>query len=380
MSRTSFVEASSLTPQEVDAELRAAVRDYRSAEQRSVLCFAEVVERQLFREIGYGTIFEYASEALGFSRQRTYGFLQLAEAIQRLPQLRAALVAGEIGWTKAREIIKVAGPGSVAKWISLAQRVSRRELEERVLRARQRRVVERKTNPAQPALAAKPAKPAKAPARGPRPGTVDTQRPRPESISAQGSLLDIPTDPVDESPEQVAHRLTPAQLARYEALIEKLYKLRAVPAGSTREEILLAALDALVASANGKLSPRGDNATPYRIIVSECPSCRRACLQTNRGTKGIATHELEAMKCDAIIEDDQGHRRRTIPPRVRRAVLKRDQHRCQAPGCTNTRYLEIHHIRAVKNGGTNRLANLTTRCSRCHRRVHARDYRTAVIA
>ena len=340
------------TAGEVDAELRCALRDYCRAEQRSVLCFAEVVERNLYRELGHATIFEYASEALGFSRQRTYGFLRLAEAFQRLPELRAVLIAGEIGWTKAREIIKVAGPKSVDRWITLAKRRSRRELETKVLRARERRFVARKGNPAQRVLAPKPVA---------GPTTL---------VPLQDSLLDLPDDLVDESPEPVTYRLTSTQLARYEALIEKLHKLRAVPAGSSREEILLAALEALVSSANSELSPRGDTGTPYRIIVSECPSCKRARVQTNRGTKQIAKHELQAMQCDATIEDEQGRRRRTIPPRVRRAVLKRDQHRCQAPGCTNTRFLEIHHIKPLQNGGTNDLENLVTLCSSCHRLRH----------
>ena len=345
------------TAGEVDAELRCALRDYHRAEQRSVLCFAEVVERRLFRELGYATIFEYASEALGFSDKRTYGFLRLAEAFQRLPELRDALIADEIGWTKAREIIKVAGPKSVGQWISRAKGTSRRELETKVRSARERRVMARKTNPAQRVLAPKSA--------------VGPKTPVPQ----QNSLLDLPADLVDESPEAVTYRLTPMQLARYEALIEKMHKLRAVPAGSSREEILLAALDALVGSAGSELSPRGDNGTPYRIVVSECPSCKCARVQTNRGTKRIAKHELRAMKCDATIEDEQGRRRRTIPPRVRRAVLKRDQHRCQAPGCRNTHFLEIHHIRARRDGGSNDLQNLATLCSGCHRMMHERGLR-----
>lgn len=332
------------TAHEVDTELRRALHDYHRAEQQSVLCFAEVVARGLYRDLGYASIFDYAAEALGFSRQRTYGFLRLAEALERLPELRAALMAGEIGWTKAREIIKVAGPKSAAKWIGMAIRLPRRELEGRVVKARQRRALGRRANPAQGELA--PRKPA----------------------ARQEVLPELP----DESPEPVTFRLMPGQLARYEALIEKLHKLRAVPAGSSREEILIAALEALVASADrSRLSPRGNNGTPYRIVVSECPVCKRAQVATNRGAKRVPQGELEAMKCDAVIENEEGRRQRTIPPRVRRAVLKRDRHRCQAPGCTNTRFLEVHHIKRRANGGGNDAANLITLCSRCHRWVHA---------
>lgn len=37
----------------------------------------------------------------------------------------------------------------------------------------------------------------------------------------------------------------------------------------------------------------------------------------------------------------------TIPPALRRAVLVRDQHRCQVPGCKNAAYLDLHHLSCV---------------------------------
>ena len=35
-----------------------------------------------------------------------------------------------------------------------------------------------------------------------------------------------------------------------------------------------------------------------------------------------------------------------------------------------TRFLEIHHVAPRNEGGTNRIENLTTLCSRCHRFTH----------
>jgi hypothetical protein len=36
---------------------------------------------------------------------------------------------------------------------------------------------------------------------------------------------------------------------------------------------------------------------------------------------------------------------------VRRAVLQRDGHRCQVPGCTNRLWLDIHHLAYRRDGG-----------------------------
>jgi hypothetical protein len=43
---------------------------------------------------------------------------------------------------------------------------------------------------------------------------------------------------------------------------------------------------------------------------------------------------------------------------LRRAVLLRDQHRCQVPGCNNVTWLDIHHIELRSEGGRHAMENL----------------------
>jgi Holliday junction resolvase RuvA-like protein len=62
--------------------------------------------------------------------------------------------------------------------------------------------------------------------------------------------------------------------------------------------------------------------------------------------------------------------KQTIPPALRRAVLLRDQHRCQVPGCRNTTFLDLHHIQLRSEGGPNELANILSSCGSHHRAVH----------
>jgi 5-methylcytosine-specific restriction endonuclease McrA len=51
-------------------------------------------------------------------------------------------------------------------------------------------------------------------------------------------------------------------------------------------------------------------------------------------------------------------------------VLARDSHRCQAPGCRATRFLEVHHLEPRRQGGRNSAANLITLCAACHGLLH----------
>lgn len=70
---------------------------------------------------------------------------------------------------------------------------------------------------------------------------------------------------------------------------------------------------------------------------------------------------------------------RSIPDRVRRRVLQRDQHKCQRQECgwhhgqwnqSDPRHLEVHHITAHAEGGENTAENLVTYCNICHDEVH----------
>ncbi|MFH2053720.1 MAG: HNH endonuclease, partial [bacterium] len=103
----------------------------------------------------------------------------------------------------------------------------------------------------------------------------------------------------------------------------------------------------------------------------QCPDCGRFSASTSRGDLALGPGDADRLSCDSRIDDPRtGRNTTTIPPRVRRRVLARDGHRCQGAGCTNTRFLEVHHVLPRARGGTNRPDNLITLCSACHRHIH----------
>jgi hypothetical protein len=54
---------------------------------------------------------------------------------------------------------------------------------------------------------------------------------------------------------------------------------------------------------------------------------------------------------------------------MRRALRARDQG-CRFPGCTNTHFIDGHHIRHWADGGETSLGNLVQLCRHHHRLVH----------
>jgi hypothetical protein len=70
---------------------------------------------------------------------------------------------------------------------------------------------------------------------------------------------------------------------------------------------------------------------------------------------------------------DVGRKTRVIPPSIRRALKRRDGG-CRFPGCTNTKFVDGHHIVHWADGGATSLDNLVSLCRFHHRLVHEGGY------
>jgi hypothetical protein len=321
----------------VDAHLRAAVAELRRAERSAVLWFAELMRRRLYRDCGYSSIHAYAEAVLGFGQAKTYQFIRLAESLDKLPQLRASVEAGEMPWTKARSVAAVATPRSEDQWIELAKQSSARQLEARI-RERRR---EARRDPGQGDLLA--------PAPGPIPAPAPFPAPAPKV--------------------QVSFTLEPEQHARWLGIVERLRKQGET---GTREELLLAAFAALAEAECTRAQTEAEctrvqNEPPYQVVIYRCEDCGAARLPDGRPLAPAAAAQAA---CDCRTQRESEPNRASIPPALRRQVLARDSHRCQAPGCRATRFLEVHHREPRWRGGRNSAANLITLCAACHRLLH----------
>ena len=71
-----------------------------------------------------------------------------------------------------------------------------------------------------------------------------------------------------------------------------------------------------------------------------------------------------------------GRRNRTIPPSVRRALEARDRG-CRFPGC-GLRFTDAHHVKHWADGGESSLRNVLLLCKRHHRAVHEGGVRVCI--
>ncbi|MFO7610519.1 MAG: DUF222 domain-containing protein, partial [Candidatus Krumholzibacteriia bacterium] len=137
---------------EVHRALLAADAAADRARHCAVLWFGEVLRRGLYRDLGYGSMPQYAKTALGFSSSKTTDFMTLAQKLDALPAVRAELAAGHIGYTQAREVVKVATPVTDEHWAAEARTRTRQDLAQRVkvvqAKAKRRRSAQLELGPA----------------------------------------------------------------------------------------------------------------------------------------------------------------------------------------------------------------------------------------
>ena len=224
-----------LSAHHVDAALKRAVRTLEQAEHNALLWFGEVLRRKLYRKLGYSSINQYAAVELKFSRSKTGDFIRLATKLEELPAVRESVASGKVGYTKAREIIKVATPATEAVWVEAASSHSRRELEKKVATVRLRAKAKRRADPAQQDLLAA------------------------ESANDASGAAACSEAQLAEIPVRVSLEMSPEQFARYEALWEQLYKQGGVPTGAAKVNLLLEAMACLVEERGGadERAPRG---------------------------------------------------------------------------------------------------------------------------
>lgn len=88
---------------------------------------------------------------------------------------------------------------------------------------------------------------------------------------------------------------------------------------------------------------------------------------------------LQRLACDPVVrliirDQDRvvgiGRASRQIPGWLRDLVYQRDGYQCQFPGCTHTRWLQVHHIIPWSQGGTTDLDNLILLCGHHYRYLH----------
>jgi hypothetical protein len=237
----------------------------------------------------------------------------VAEALQHLPELEAALRDGALCWSAVRELTRVAVPENEQDWLQVARGKTQRQIEQLV---------------------------------------------------SGRKLGDGPDSAAGPTRHVLRFEVSAATLATFR---EAMAKLRRTAGESLDDDA------ALLLLARQVLEGQSDEGrSSYQIAVTVCERCERGFQQGQGELVEIDAATIEAAKCDAqaigSLHTAAAHvgttdtrvgngtlrsarAKQNIPPATRRLVMRRHARRCVVPRCQHSRFVDVHHLYLRSEGG-----------------------------
>src|SRR6188768_3425065 len=112
----------------IDAELVAVAREESGLRLRLGQVLEVMQRKGCCFELGFSSLGAYALERCERGVRWVEVACCLARRLESLPLLRAALASGQISWSAAELLARVARPESEAQWLERAQQLTVRQL------------------------------------------------------------------------------------------------------------------------------------------------------------------------------------------------------------------------------------------------------------
>jgi hypothetical protein len=299
----------------VHRRLRRIVKARGALDAQEAAALREAQQLRLWRRYGHNSLLDYMEREMGYTPRAALERLRVAEAIQELPQIGEALAQGELSFSGARELTRVATGETEGEWLDAAADKNIRQVEDLVTGHKKG---DRPTDPALPRLRKK----------------VLRFEVKPETYALARQVQNILEN---ERGERLDDDAVMAALCR----------------------------DFLDARANGA-TKRARSRAAYQVAVTVCEQCKRGWQDGGGITVEMSPSAIERAQCDAerigSVDGDQITRaKQDIPEATRRKVLRRDHQRCRVPGCRSLN-VDVHHIVPRAEGGTHDPSALACMC------------------
>ncbi len=327
---------------------------------------------------GFTSFGQWASVDLGLSSRAASALADAGDALADRPQVRAAWESGVLSTTKAQCVLGVATDASESSWCELAAEASAAQL----------------------------SRIASAYRRNQRADDEAAARRQGRAAEDREAACGVWWHTRDDGLRELLAVLAPDDAAVVQAALETEIETqwRADHDGTSDDadtdgEVVKAApmptakrrLDALVAVAANRLEAgavpivRGEHT---EVVLHVDESFLRADadggLCDAQNGPDLEWADARRLACDARIRGlvrgadgsavDLGRSQRLVSDKQRRLLTARD-HGCRFPGCSNTRYVDAHHVIEWEDGGPTDLANLISLCNRHHRLAHHGSFR-----
>lgn len=315
---------------EVLARVHAAARDERFATAQLIALLMELDARRLYLGEGCSSLFTYCTQLLHLSEHAAYNRIETARAARRFPVILELVESAAVTLTTIRLLAPHLTDTNHRDVLERARHKTKREIELVVATLNPR--------PDVPSAVRKLPTPTRPPL--PRPSLATEETAKADiSMAAKTALTTAPPSP------------RPAEV---KPLAPERYKIQFTISRETYQQLRRAQDLLRHAVPNGDLAMIFERA--LTLLISDLERTRI----------GNTVHPRTPR--------DVRHNSRHIPASVKRSVWQRDDGRCAFEGahgrCTETAFLEYHHVVPFAEGGETSPRNLELPC-RAHNQYEA---------
>lgn len=385
-------DLSDLAPERLEAEITEQAAHLDAGTCRFLLLVAEFDRREAWKPWGCRSCAHWLSWQCGIALGPAREQVRVARALEHLPRVREAFARGELSYSKARALTRIATPGIEQDLVQMARHATAAQLERLVRgyrgalvgseganRRHERRylrtyvdedgslVVRARLDPEDGEVVMKAIDQAVRAARAERQGdgdvSAETQQER-HPTAGMG-----PLGPMRVSAETLNGHGVSAETPPGD--VEDVW-------GAERADALGVIAASYLAGGRDRLPADEGSLLVVHVDASTLAHDEGAPPHLEDGG-GISPEGARRLGCDASVVEvltgergeplSVGRRRRSIPPSIRRALRVRDRG-CRFPTCTQARRLVAHHVRHWARGGETSLDNLVELCRFHHRAVH----------
>jgi 5-methylcytosine-specific restriction endonuclease McrA len=312
---------SDLSDTELVARLQAATRAERQATAHLISLLMELDTRRLYLGEGFSSLFTYCTQALHLSEHAAYNRIEAARAARRFPIILEFIGEDAVTLTAIRLLAPHLTPHNHRDVLTQARRKSKREIEQLVA------------------------------ALHPQPDVPATIRklPTPTTVGMPAATPADTTSSANKEATMVVllpRNMRAAAAVELKPLAPERYKIQ-FTIGREGYEKFRRAQDLL-----RHVVPNGDPA----IVFERALTWLVAELERRKTATAARPRAARAAKPAS----------RHIPSAIKRAVWQRDGGRCAFEGrqgrCTETGFLEYHHVVPFAAGGEATVPNIELRC------------------
>ena len=332
-----------LSPSQIKIHNKALTlsQRHREIESEIIEILFRVESSKLYKNFGLTSLFAYAVEKLNFTEAVAFSFIAVMRKSRLLPELKQAISGREISVSKIQRFLPVINQHNAKGLIAFAKTHTNREIEKEAVRL------------------------------------------NPNSKAKDGE-------------HYVGEKMVQVKVSIPEELYKKLKRVQDLESQRTRTPVTMgetmAALvegylrkhdpverakradlhQALNTNTNTNANANATNANAHTNTDSQTPVRKRSQGQKQTQNPGLVHAEQRG-----VLPGEKSRRfvRQRFSAAEKHTVIRRDGGRCtfvdaQGERCKNARWIELHHVNPVSQGGTNDPDTIRSVCASHHDLIH----------